>query len=483
MSIAAAGALLLAAFAVPLAASAYGPSTMYEGAAQNPGYSRAVQLHYNGVNNGKMLAIMDDAIPSNPSFPVMESTNSGENWTRVGTVSDTKNGWGLRYQPHMIELSQPIGDMPTGTLLVAGNSIPTDLSATKIDLYKSNDIGRTWTFVSSIATGGAANPDSHNDPVWEPFLLVANNKLIAYYSDERDPAHNQKLVHQTSTNGRNWGSVVTDVALTNTGLRPGMATLAQMADGRWIMTYEVMPLAGDPVHYQISSNPEVWNPTDQGTYIASGGAPYVTTMPNGKVVVSILEHSEVFTNSANGTGAWSTVPTPLVSGYSRSVTAMDNGRLFLTTGNGRNVLYADVDAGGTLAKFVNKSTGRALDNTGSVTPATDVAQWTNVASDNLVWDVKNAPDGNLTLRSVTGGDLYLDSLGRTKSGQNAGQTTGGPGATQQWNRQYADGYLRLVNRANALALDTGGLNADGAKVQMKRVAADPTQQWTMVPQN
>ena len=81
----------------------------------------------------------------------------------------------------------------------------------EIDLYKSNDAGRNWTYVSTIAEGKAAYPG--NDPVWEPFLMVANNKLICYYSDERDTAHSQKLVHQTTTDGINWSSVVNDVAL------------------------------------------------------------------------------------------------------------------------------------------------------------------------------------------------------------------------------------------------------------------------------
>ena len=69
----------------------------------------------------------------------------------------------------------------------------------------------TWSFVSSIATGGEAISTNGHTPIWEPFLLVANNKLIVYYSDQRDPNYGQKIVHQTSTDGVNWGSVVNDV--------------------------------------------------------------------------------------------------------------------------------------------------------------------------------------------------------------------------------------------------------------------------------
>ena len=39
-----------------------------------------------------------------------------------------------------------------------------------------------------------------------------NDELICYYSDQRDPAHGQKLVHQVSSDLQNWGPVVTDEA-------------------------------------------------------------------------------------------------------------------------------------------------------------------------------------------------------------------------------------------------------------------------------
>jgi YesN/AraC family two-component response regulator len=29
--------------------------------------------------------------------------------------------------------------------------------------------------------------------IWEPFLLVANNKLICYYADEQDPDNNHEV--------------------------------------------------------------------------------------------------------------------------------------------------------------------------------------------------------------------------------------------------------------------------------------------------
>jgi hypothetical protein len=54
-------------------------------------------------------------------------------------VTDTVNGWGPRYQPSLYELPQAIGKFAKATILAAGNSIPTDLSKSKIDVYASTD--------------------------------------------------------------------------------------------------------------------------------------------------------------------------------------------------------------------------------------------------------------------------------------------------------------------------------------------------------
>lgn len=56
----------------------------------------------------------------------------------------------------MILLSQNIGGFAAGTILLAGNSIPSDLSKTQLDLYASTDSGVTWKFISHIANGGKA---------------------------------------------------------------------------------------------------------------------------------------------------------------------------------------------------------------------------------------------------------------------------------------------------------------------------------------
>lgn len=340
---------LMATAMIPLTASGYGLSTMYtsSSSAPSPGtlYARAMQ-----ASDGTMYATFEQYSSGTPVFPIFKSTDNGKTWSQVGSVQDTKHGYGMRYQPFLYELPQTIGNLSKGTLLCAGNCIPNDLSSTEIDLYASTDKGRTWTYVSTIATGGAANPNGSYDPVWEPFLLVANNKLICYYSDESDPAHNQKIVHKTTTDGKNWSSVVNDVALSNSSLRPGMPVVAKMANGKYIMTYEIVGETNLPCKYKISSNPESWNPTDEGTAFATGGSPYCAVMPNGRVVASAYGSGDIYVNNNNGTGSWYHVTSKVGAAYSRCLVPLANGRLFVISGGpyggSRNsVTYADMDIG------------------------------------------------------------------------------------------------------------------------------------------
>ncbi len=105
----------------------------------------------------------------------------------------------MRYQPQIFELPQAVGDLPAGTILCAGSSIPKDFSSTELLLFVSRDGGKTWQYRSSIVRGGGIGPtiplnagstgndDSaalQNDPVWEPFLeLDKEGRLVCFYSD------------------------------------------------------------------------------------------------------------------------------------------------------------------------------------------------------------------------------------------------------------------------------------------------------------
>jgi hypothetical protein len=288
-------------------------------------YARTVELE-----DGVLLATWENYSPEPPLVyaPIFRSTNGGESWTEIAKVMDQVNNFGLRYQPFLYELPDKIGEYPAGTVLLATNSIPTDLNFTKIDVYQSPDKGFTWHFVSHVAAGGAAIPDNGIPAIWEPFLMLHDGQMIIYYSDQRDPLHGQKLVHQTSRDLLTWTPPVDDVSYFTFTDRPGMTTVTLLPNGNYMMTYEFGggPLASGatdfefPVYYRINKNPLDFNnsiglPLVTDTGIQPTSSPYITWTPvggpNGTILVSCGTLGEVFINQALGdVNSWKSIPTP-----------------------------------------------------------------------------------------------------------------------------------------------------------------------------
>ncbi|KAI1617367.1 hypothetical protein EDD36DRAFT_162204 [Exophiala viscosa] len=297
-------------------------------------YARTVQLP-----DLSLLATWENYSPEPPPvyFPIFRSTDYGASWAELSRVQDTSgNNYGLRYQPFLYVLPHDWSNWKAGTIFLAGSSIPTDLNSTDIQLYVSTDSGLSWSFVSSIAKGGEAVPDNGLTPVWEPFLMLYNDMLIAYYSDQRDPAHGQKLVHQTTSDGMTWSEVVTDVAYANYTSRPGMPVVAHIASAeKYIMTYEygggpvdgVLPVNYTfPVFYKISSDPTAFGAVEGQPIVTAGGtvpasSPYVIwDEKENMLIVSCGTLSDVFVNKAEGdVGAWESRATGERVSYTRSL--------------------------------------------------------------------------------------------------------------------------------------------------------------------
>jgi hypothetical protein len=297
-------------------------------------YPRVVRLEHSGDANGRLLATFERYTGTTLAFPIFESTDDGATWTQVSEVTDQHYGWGMRYQPMLYELPREVGDMPAGTLLAAGNAIPDDLSRTSLEVYKSTDHGRTWSYLSTITTGGRAEVD--NDAVWEPFLMLDRcGRLVAFYSDERHKAdgYNQLLAHQVSSDGVHWGPEVYDVAIPDDAKRPGMAVVSRLPNGRYFMTFEVV--GGWPngvVHFKRSRDGTDWgDPRDLGTpLVASDGTrlrsmPYNAWSPAGGEDGTLLagaqaqvgpggeeiSRARLFANRRLGRGRWTPVPAPV----------------------------------------------------------------------------------------------------------------------------------------------------------------------------
>jgi hypothetical protein len=311
------------------------------------------------LQNGNLLATWENYSPEPPLvyFPIYQSTDDGLTWTHLSNVEDTANHLGLRYQPFLYTLPSQLGKFKAGTVFLAGSSIPTDLSSTHIDLYASYDNGKTWNFISHVAAGGRAIPNNGETPVWEPFLLQYNNRLIVYYSDQRDPYHGQTLVHQVSTDTslKTWGPIIDDVKYDEYTKRPGMTTIAQIPNGKWIMTYEYGggPIGNNvsstyqfPVYYRIASDPTkffcaeglpVITNNSTGTGVQPNGSPYVVWSPlggaDGTIAVSSGSDTGIFVNQAGGDRTqWVRLETVAAKAYTRSLKVLSGGRLLIAGG-------------------------------------------------------------------------------------------------------------------------------------------------------
>ncbi|WP_405718073.1 RICIN domain-containing protein [Streptomyces sp. NBC_01537] len=439
--------------------------TMYTppSGAPSPGslYPRALRLQHNGSSNGTILATFEQYTTGTPVFPIYRSTDDGNSWTKISEVADTQNGWGMRWEPELFELPTAVGGFPAGTILAAGASVPADRSAIKIDVYASTDRGQTWTFASNIATGGPAFDTNGNTPVWEPFFLVSGGKLIVYYSDQRDPAHGQKVVHQVSTDIHAWGPVVDDVAMPTYSQRPGMPSVAKLPNGNYVMTYEYggSPAGNFAVYYKISSDPEAFNavtgiPLRSTDGVVPTSTPYITWLPtggpNGTLAVSAYSTGDLFLNTANGAAdTWTRISSNVAGGYSRGTVPLADGHSLLVLSGG---------VGG--SNLSNPITYGTIDLGGGI-------------SDGATYTLSNANSG---LKLAIAG-------GSTANGTYATQQNTDNATDQQWRfLQQSSGFFKIVNVATGKVLGVeGGSSSDGAKVLQWDDNGTLDHEWAVAP--
>lgn len=340
-------------------------------------YPRMIRLEHDEKDKGAILATFEHYIDSSqePSFPIYRSEDDGKTWKLYAEVRDTRNHFGMRYQPQLFELPQAVAGMPAGTILCAGSSIPKDMSSTELLLFKSTDGGRNWAFVSSIVHGGGAGPtipvsskvtenfDSAgrtNEPVWEPFLALDKaGRLICFYSDEREKkmGYNQLLCHQASEDGgKTWGPAIYDVAIPDKIKRPGMIVTTRLPNGKYIMVYEVVGIPHNPVYCRQSDDGDHWGDpadlqqriVDSSNGVFMSGTPYIIWVPeggpNGTLIVTAkgsvqngrMTGEGFMINRNLGAGSWEFRHSIInydanrhPGGYSRSMLNLEDGKHIL----------------------------------------------------------------------------------------------------------------------------------------------------------
>jgi len=309
---------------------------------------RAITLQHSGDHNGTMLASFDDgntfAVTDGTGqptgFPIYRSTDSGATWSRqpLSVVTDTVHGWKFSQQPMLLEVPRQIGGpqgLKPGTILLVGNFEAPNVAAQDMEVYKSTDHGRSWTYLSSCVSGGGSG---HG--IWEPYMQVdANGNLDCYFSDERRnvSGYSQIIGHVTSTDGgKTWGPEVADVGVPDHHMRPGMPAVVRMANGRYAMAFEMVGETASQVHMKFSDDGANWgDESDLGTLVATADGHYLGATPeliaippsrkypDGALVLAAKAYFDqnggqtpatgnvLLMNTANGTGPWSRAPAPM----------------------------------------------------------------------------------------------------------------------------------------------------------------------------
>ncbi|KAF4548547.1 Hypothetical protein D9617_27g045140 [Elsinoe fawcettii] len=313
-------------------------------------YARSLQLP------DESLLMTWENYPKEPplvNHPIFRSTDGGATWSNYSAVYDQVNGWGMRFQPFLYTLPTAFGGFPAGTILASGVSTRESLQGgTWIEVYASTDQAKTFNFVSHITYGDGPNTIKDGDKaLWEPFFLMYNGQLVVYYSDQRDPNHSQKLVHQTTRDLKSWSTPVEDAVEAQYSGRPGMTTIAYIAPTKkYIMTYELCGVDNCNVHYKLSTNPLAFASAPSIRLQATDGSigtsgPYVIWTSNpaktdgsGVIIVSSSNREQVWLNADEPvTNGWRLVDINHWSAYSRSlriITLKGKKKLFL--GNGGN---------------------------------------------------------------------------------------------------------------------------------------------------
>jgi hypothetical protein len=341
-------------------------------------YPRVIQLQV-GANKGVLLA----TFARRGSLPIYRSTDNGESWQQISEVPM------LRGQPWLYELASTLVVLPAAAVMACCSGLSRDPARRPLDVALSRDAGKSWSYLSTIATGGPGIYDpasragfrQEQSPIWEPFLYMdAAGHLVASYSDERDKknGYSQLLDHEVSNDGgRTWGPPVYDVAISDGLTRPGMAIVARDGKGKFYMSNEMVGLPGHALeprnnlaHLRTSADGDNWGDFRQyGTLIQDrfrqypNGTPYIVWSPWGGTSGTLIASGRsvvrydtgtvsgrvgngVFVNQKGGDGYWTLIETPIdynpdMDGYSQTMIPLGDGQeiLQLVTVNNR-VEYA-----------------------------------------------------------------------------------------------------------------------------------------------
>ena len=436
-------------------------------------YGRLIRLQHSGSANGRLIATFE-AWPND--FRFYQSTDDGLSWTQIGApVLSSTTGWVMKVEPDLYELPAAMGNLPAGTILLAGNSETTAGGNNhRMEVWYSLDHGVTWQYRGVADT-------STNLGLWEPRLGSASSgQLVCYYSDERfaSSGYNQLLGGRVSPDGGlTWGSEFYVCAVPDGTKRPGMAVTAKLPNGQYVLSYEGVGYGGwSQVYIKFSSDGTNWGsgPTDLGTPVQTatgayvGACPYILWVPaggpNGTLVISgqFLINTpntdrEFLINTNLGQGNWTMIPAPVQwQGGGNNLAGWSQG--MIPTADGQGIIQL---ASSQITVNGNTNNDQML-----------------FAREQLI-----VPNQTYNLANQKNG-LALEIPGNSPVhgvGLQQGIVTGGP--AQQWTfNDLGNNVWTVTNPGNQLAWDDSGWDTTpGTKLEQWDYNGLPVQQFKLRP--
>ena len=260
------------------------------------GWGRMIQL-----TNGNWLCV-STIFPAgtNSYLAIYRSTDTCRTWSFLSQVNE-----GGRTLDNGELVALPNGDvLLTMRSLINGSSY-------RLPVYRSSNNGANWSYLSNIDASEGAGAKG----LWEPdFWVLADGRLIVTYSNEKhqsdNPSYSQIISEKISlNNGVSWGSEFFAVAQSGGGsLRPGMSQMARMANGKYILVYELVGSGNADVYFKTSDDGVTW-PSGLGTRIpCQHCGPFVTALPDGRVFITSCENEVSFSEDFGET--WQKIDPP-----------------------------------------------------------------------------------------------------------------------------------------------------------------------------
>ncbi|MBQ4556219.1 MAG: exo-alpha-sialidase [Clostridia bacterium] len=263
------------------------------------GYAR-----FEVLGDGTLMFFNDDIL--------YKSCNHGESWNKkrisenAATVVTSATG-----KAHTLSLENWQGFvMDDGTVLVSYRARTKNYKSgefyTSIRVMTSYD--NAETFANEVIIAEATTDGFHG--YWEPFMIQPDaNTVLLFYSDDLNVNNigpQQNIVyHEYDISAKTWSNAVVAVDGVKRNSRDGMPVITKLKDGGYAMVIETQDYhhrfrgltfgkSVFVISISLSADGKTWSnpvPVVAPADITGGdrcAAPYITTLPDGRVIISYM---------------------------------------------------------------------------------------------------------------------------------------------------------------------------------------------------